>query len=96
MEPYFLPSAQRKFDPGNLHCLSLYCTMRLLKAQDNGNVSLTGDLRCNILPYAILSLTWESDVQEVRLNGISAHVQSIRMAIEQLTCAKSKPQRMSP
>jgi hypothetical protein len=48
--------------------------MRLLEVQGNGGVSFTGDLHRNIPSYAILSHTWESDAQEVRLNDIKGQM----------------------
>lgn len=44
--------------------------MRLLKAGNNGELSLTKDLIENIPPYAILSHTWGADVDEVTLNDL--------------------------
>lgn len=48
--------------------------MRFLEVLGSGAVSLTDDLHHNIPPYAILSHTWESDAQEVRLSDISGRI----------------------
>ena len=44
--------------------------MRLLRFDDQGELSLTGDLQDNIPPYAILSHTWGDDQDEVDFDDL--------------------------
>jgi hypothetical protein len=44
--------------------------MRLLKLEDDGKLSFTGDLISDIPPYAILSHTWGDDDQEIKYEDI--------------------------
>lgn len=45
-------------------------TMRLLKFNDQDELSLTGDLQDDIPPYAILSHTWGDDMDEVNFDDL--------------------------
>ncbi|KAF5632683.1 TPR domain protein [Fusarium sp. NRRL 52700] len=58
--------------------------MRLLQVHQNGSVSFTKDLHDKIPPYAILSHTWESDAQEVRLNDIKAQTAHTKSGFKKL------------
>jgi hypothetical protein len=45
--------------------------MRLLRVDENGELSLTNDLTENIPPYAILSHTWGEDHEEVNFKDLT-------------------------
>jgi hypothetical protein len=44
--------------------------MRLLKLEENGEISLTKDITYPTTPYAILSHTWGEDDEEVNFEDL--------------------------
>jgi hypothetical protein len=44
--------------------------MRLLKLEENGQISLTKDITYSTTPYAILSHTWGEDDEEVNFEDL--------------------------
>jgi hypothetical protein len=64
--------------------------MRLLKLEENGEISLTKDITYPTMPYAILSHIWGGDEEEVNFGDLKDGSGKTKDGYRKLISAESK------